>query len=64
MKSRELREMTFDELRVHHDDLMEELANLRVKLAMRQIDNPLQVRGLRRDVARVQTIMQEKKPSQ
>ncbi len=60
MKPRELRDMTFDELRVRHDELIDELANLRVRLALRQLDNPIQVRYLRRDIARTRTIMQEK----
>lgn len=60
MKPREMRDMTIDELRVRHDELIDELANLRVKLALRQLDNPLRVRELRRNVARTRTIMQEK----
>jgi large subunit ribosomal protein L29 len=61
MKPHEMREMTLDELKVRHDELLDELVNLRVKLAMRQIDNPLQVRALRREVARARTIMNEKR---
>jgi large subunit ribosomal protein L29 len=60
MKPHEMRELTLDELKVRHDELLDELVNLRVKLAMRQIDNPLRVRELRREVARARTIMNEK----
>ncbi len=60
MKARELRDMTLDELRVRHDEIVDELATLRVKLAMRQIDNPMQVKQLRRDLARIKTVMREK----
>lgn len=60
MKSREMREMTLDELQNHHDQLMDELVNLRIKLSLRQLDNPLQARRLRREVARAKTILREK----
>ncbi len=60
MKARELRDLTLDELRVRHDELVDELATLRMKLAMRQIDNPMQVKMLRRDLARIKTVMREK----
>ncbi len=61
MKSHEMREMTLDELDVHHRSLVDELVNLKVKLAMRQLDNPLRVRLLRREVARAKTVLREKK---
>ena len=61
MKSHEMREMTLDELEVHHRSLVDELVNLKVKLAMRQLDNPLRVRLLRREVARAKTVLREKK---
>ena len=60
MKAHDMREMTQDELQVHHDSLIDELINLRIKLAMRQLDNPLRVRNLRREVARAKTILREK----
>lgn len=60
MKSREMRDMTLDELLVQHDQLLDELINLRIKLNMRQLDNPLRVRALKRDIARAKTIMREK----
>ena len=60
MRPHEMREMALDELRHHHDGLIEELANLRIKLAVRRLDNPLRVRYLRREVARAKLIIQEK----
>jgi len=60
MKAHNMREMTLEELEVHHDSLIDELVNLRIRLAMRQLDNPLRVRHLRREVARAKTILQEK----
>ena len=60
MKSHEMRDMTLDELKVQHDQMMDELVNLRVKLSLRQLDSPLRVRWLRRDIARARTILREK----
>lgn len=60
MKAADLRNMTESELQAHHDTLVDELVNLRVKLSMRQLDNPLRVRALRRDIARTMTILRQK----
>ena len=60
MKAVDLRNMTESELKAHHETLVDELVNLRVKLSMRQLDNPLRVRILRRDIARAMTILREK----
>jgi large subunit ribosomal protein L29 len=61
MKAHDMREMTLDEMQAHHDSLIDELINLKIKLAMRQLDNPLRVKHLRREVARAKTIIREKK---
>ena len=61
MKSHDMREMTLEELEAHHESLVDELINLKIKLSMRQLDNPLRVRGLRRDVARAKTVLREKR---
>lgn len=61
MKPHEMREMTEVELQQHHDGLMEEMANMRIKLAVKQLDNPLRVRYLRREIARTKTVLREKK---
>lgn len=60
MKSHEMREMTLEELEQHLDSIVDELANLQVKLAIKQLDNPLRVRELRREIARAKTVMREK----
>jgi large subunit ribosomal protein L29 len=60
MKAQELGNMTIEELKAHQDSLLDELANLRVKLVLRQLDNPLRVRVLRRDIARARTIIRQK----
>lgn len=61
MKAHDMREMTLEELEAHHDALVDELVNLKIRLSMRQLDNPLRVRHLRRDVARAKTVLREKR---
>ena len=60
MKAVELKEMTLDELIGREEELTEELARLRIQLSIKRLDNPLQVRVVRRDLARVKTIITEK----
>ena len=61
VKAHEMREMTEDELEQQHDSMVEELVNLRIKLAVKQLDNPLRVRYLRKELARVKTVLREKR---
>ena len=60
----ELREMTVDELRRKADDLQRELLGARIQHAGQQLKNPLKLRHLRRDIARVLTLINEKTPRQ
>jgi large subunit ribosomal protein L29 len=60
MKPHEMREMTTEELLLHHDSLIEELVNLKIKLAVKQLDNPLRVRVLRKEISRSRTVLREK----
>lgn len=60
MKSQEMRNLTATELEAHQESLLDELVNLRVKLALRQLDNPMRVRLLRREIARTRTILRQK----
>ena len=60
MEAHDMREMTLEELQIHHDSLIDELVNLRIKLSMRQLDNPVRVRYLRREIARAKSVLREK----
>ncbi len=60
MKAVELKELTLDELIGREEELTEELTRLRIQLSIKRLDNPLQVRIVRRDLARVKTIITEK----
>jgi large subunit ribosomal protein L29 len=61
MKAVELRELTLEELMSREEELVEELARLRIQLSIKRLDNPLQVRSARKDLARVKSIIAEKK---
>lgn len=63
MKALEMRNMTVDELKSHHDTLLDELSGLRIKHVLRQLDDPMKVRALRRQIARTKTIIQQKRTS-
>jgi large subunit ribosomal protein L29 len=60
MKSKELRDMGVDELRGKLDEAYHELFNLRFQLASRQLTNTCRLGQVRRDVARIKTIMRER----
>jgi large subunit ribosomal protein L29 len=60
MKAAELRELSQDELEIKEQDMRRELFNLRFQKATGEIENPMRIRSLRKDVARVLTIMAEK----
>ena len=60
MKPHDMREMTQDELQGHHDTLVGELVNLKIKLSVKQLDNPLRVREIKKEIARAKTILRDK----
>lgn len=60
MKAKEIRELTDEELNRKLADLKEELFNLRFQLATGQLDNPMRMKAVRRDIARVKTIQRER----
>jgi large subunit ribosomal protein L29 len=60
MKAVELKEMTLEELKAREEDLAEELARMRIQLSIKRLDNPLQIRVTRRDLARVKTVINER----
>ena len=55
----EIKELTKAEIEFKLADSLEELYNLRFQHAMHQLDNPLRLRDLRRDVARLKTVLKE-----
>ena len=59
MKATEIRELTEAELRQELNDATQELFNLRVQQSSGQLEKPSRIRELRRDIARIQTVMRQ-----
>ncbi len=56
----EMRDLSKEELAAKGAELKKELFNLRFQQAMGQIENPMRLRTLRRDIAKTKTILREK----
>jgi len=59
MKMYEIKELTPAELKAKLQDLIEEYQNFRFQHATRQLDDPLRLRYIRRDIARIKTVLKE-----
>ena len=59
MKATEIRELSAEELAVKLTDLKKDLFNLRLQHATNQLDNPTRIAEVKRDIARVNTILRE-----
>jgi large subunit ribosomal protein L29 len=57
MKASEVRELTVAELESKLKDLKAELFNLRFQLAINQLDNPMRITAVKKDIARVKTVL-------
>ncbi len=60
MKAAEIRDMTVDELELKLVDLKKELFALRFQLTVNQLDNPARVKAVKKDIARIKTIIRER----
>ena len=61
MKAKEVREVSLDELNAKLKELKNELFRLRFQHAINQLDNPHTIADVKKDIARVMTVLQEKK---
>ena len=59
MKSSEIRDLSASDVQERIQEHEEELANLRIQLATRQLDNPIAFRDAKRDLARLKTVLRE-----
>ena len=59
MRMETIRDLTRDELLQKREELEQELFNLRMRRSVRELDNPLRMRILRRDIARIETVLSE-----
>ena len=60
MKIQDIRDLSTQELEDKIKDLKEELFNLRFQNATNQLDNPVRIASVKKDIARVMTIIREK----
>ena len=60
MKVAEVRELGVDELRAREKDLDDQLFRLRIQKSMGQLEAPAKVRGLRKDLARIKTVLRQR----
>lgn len=59
MKATEIRQLSIEELNKKLADLKAELFNLRFQHAINQLENPMRINIVKKDIARVKTIMKE-----
>jgi len=59
MKAEEIRKLSGDELQSKLTDLKKDLFNLRLQHATNQLDNPIRIAQVKKDIARVKTIIRE-----
>ena len=60
MKATEVRKMSTQELNTKLAELKKDLFMLRLQHAVNQLDNPIKIAEVRKDIARVKTILREK----
>ena len=60
MRTKELHELTVDELNTKLKELSEELFNLRFRHAIGQLENPASLNNCKKDIAKVKTLLREK----
>jgi len=59
MRMETLRDLTKDELLQKYEELKQELFNLRMRKGVRELDNPLRLRTLKREIAQIETVFTE-----
>ena len=59
MNAKEIRELSLPELNDKLAKLKEELFNLRFQLAINQLDNPTRIGAVKKDIARIKTVIRE-----
>ena len=60
MKTADIRELTSDEIAARIEQLQEELFRLRFRRATMELENPMLLRTIKRDIARLKTVLHER----
>ncbi len=61
MKIKDFRELTVEELNDKSEELRTEQIRLKLQNATAQLDNPIRLRYIRKDIARIETVLRERK---
>lgn len=61
MKLQEIRDAAIEELNVHEKELKKELFNLRFQRVLGGLENPMRMRLVRKEIARIKTVLNERK---
>ncbi|MCX6570294.1 MAG: 50S ribosomal protein L29 [Candidatus Aminicenantes bacterium] len=59
MKIKELKEMSTDELKHREAELVEQLFKLRFQKSLGQLESPMKIKNIRRDIARIKTLVNQ-----
>ena len=59
MKPQELKELSADELRTKEKELADQLFKLRFQQSLGQLESPMKVKNVKRDIARIKTLLNE-----
>lgn len=59
MKASEIRDLNMNELSAKEKELKAELFNLRFQLAVNQLENPMRIKAVKKDIARIKTVIRE-----
>ena len=59
MKASEIRDLSLVEMNEKMTDLKDELFKLRFQLAVNQLDNPMRIKAVKKDIARIKTVIRE-----
>lgn len=60
MKAAEIRELSVEELELKVKELKEELFQLRFQHAINQLDNPMRLKAVKKDIARINTVLRQR----
>ncbi len=60
MKAKEIRDLTTEELQTKVSSLKQELFNLRFQMATGQLDNPMRIKSVKKDIAKSKTVLRER----
>lgn len=60
MKASEIRELSAEELELKIKELKEELFQLRFQHAINQLDNPMRLKAVKKDIARIKTVLRQR----